>query len=188
MNTINHNGKTYTVGIDPGSPEGDRSVEVMKIDDTQRRKLFGYAKAAWEAEGSPGNFNEWRHEQQQACGVSSLKFAVKEQYFKLVQHFMEIIRTAEEAKAPKYKDGTPITANSHSRRVLIIDGCANQPQLRKINALLVDQSLSWEYADSIATNMFGVKQVQWCDGRQLRAVISALMKRQKRHGGRRGAQ
>jgi hypothetical protein len=118
--------------------------------------------------------------------VSSLKYCVKEQYFKLVQHYTEIIRRVEEAKAPRYKDGTPITANSNSGRVLMIEGCMNQPQLRKINALLVDQSLAWEYADAIAANMFKVKRVEFCDSRQLRAVISALAKRQQKKGGRRG--
>ena len=192
----------YQVGIDPAHPGGDQSVD-LSITDEMRRKIFGYAKAAWEAVGAPEPFNDWRHEQQQACGISSLKFATKPDFFKLVQHYMGIVREAEERKAGgtpavrttnkaggspagrTYKDGTPITANSNSSRVLMLEGCANEPQLRKINALLVDQSLSWEYADAMALRMFKVKQVQWCDGRQLRAVIAALTKRQQKHGGRR---
>lgn len=150
----------------------------MQITDEQRKKIFGYAKAAWEAAGAPGRFDDWRHEQQQACGVSSLKYCVKEQYFTLVQHYTGIIRAIEEAK----REGR--SANANSRRVLIIDGCKNKAQIGKINALLVDQSLAWEYADAMALRMFKVKRVEHCDARQLRAVIAALVKNQQRHGGR----
>ena len=197
-NYVGHNGAA--IAVDSVSPEGDQPVEVLMIDDKQRRKLFGYAKAAWTAAGSPGDFNNWRHEQQQLCGVSSLKFAPREKFFELVQLYSGIIRAAEgkagetpavqaasnkPSSGPTYADGSLITANSNSRRVLIVESCSNQPQLRKINALLVDQSLSWEYADSIALRMFKVKQVQWCNAKQLQAVISALTKRQQKKGGRR---
>lgn len=173
------NQENLTTGIDLAAPGGDTSCEILVIDNKQRRKLFGYCKAAWEAEGSPGTFEDWRHGQQQLCGVSSLKYAPREAFFTLVQHYTEILRKHEDRKQEAR------SANANSRRVLLIEGCKNQPQIRKINALLVDMSLSWEYADSMSDRMFKVRQVQHCDSLQLRAIISALVKRQQKQGGRR---
>ncbi len=55
-----------------------------------------------------------------------------------------------------------------------------KPMLRKIEALLADQSLPWAYADGIAKQMFKVDTVAWCNDEQLRAVVAALHRRQQR--------
>lgn len=49
--------------------------------------------------------------------------------------------------------------------------------ISKISALLTTQKLEWAYADGIAKQMFKREKVQWCDAKQLRAIIAALVKR-----------
>jgi phage gp16-like protein len=60
-------------------------------------------------------------------------------------------------------------------------------QMRKVEALLTDMELPWDYADNIAKRMFGnsVLRVDTLNKMQMRAVIAALVKRQQTHGGRR---
>lgn len=54
------------------------------------------------------------------------------------------------------------------------------PQLRKIEALLADQNLPWRYADGIAKRMYGKDRVQLCSARELAGVITALSKKRTR--------
>jgi len=49
--------------------------------------------------------------------------------------------------------------------------------MSKIGALLADQKLPWSYANGIAKQMYKVACVDWCDQRQLRGIITALVKR-----------
>lgn len=53
------------------------------------------------------------------------------------------------------------------------------PLLSKVEALILDMDKSWSYAESIARHMFGVG-LSWCDAGQLRAIITALVKHQKK--------
>lgn len=53
-------------------------------------------------------------------------------------------------------------------------------QLRKISALLADMGLPDGYADGIARQMWGVDKIDWCRPHQLRGVIAALVKKQKK--------
>ncbi|MBN2684985.1 MAG: DUF1018 domain-containing protein [Pontiellaceae bacterium] len=159
------------------------TVNPPEMDDRQRKKLFGVAQAAWRASGSPGTFEAWRHEQQALLGVKSLKGAPREMFFKLLHHYMDLLpETSSEGEMPAERDGAEPLAKAH--RVVSISN-RTDPQIRKVNALLVDQSLSWEYADGIAYRMFKVRRVEWCNAPQLRALISALTKRQQKRGGRR---
>jgi phage gp16-like protein len=54
------------------------------------------------------------------------------------------------------------------------------PLLRKIGAILADTGLTWEYADGIARNMFGVQCADWCNLEQLWKIAAALSIYQKR--------
>lgn len=60
------------------------------------------------------------------------------------------------------------------------------PLLGKIEALLADMGLTWTYADGISRRMWGTDQVAWCNPLQLRAVVAALVKRQKKLQGLQG--
>jgi phage gp16-like protein len=53
-------------------------------------------------------------------------------------------------------------------------------QLGKIKALLTVMKLPDSYADGIARQQWGVDRVEWCRPDQLRGVIAALMRHQKR--------
>ena len=50
------------------------------------------------------------------------------------------------------------------------------PQLRKIEALLADNKLPWSYADAICKRMYQKDRLTFCDSTQLSAVITALIK------------
>lgn len=51
------------------------------------------------------------------------------------------------------------------------------PLISKIEALLADQQLPWGYANGIAKQMYKIAKVNWCDEKQLRGIITALVKR-----------
>ena len=55
-----------------------------------------------------------------------------------------------------------------------------QPQLHKIGRLLAEQDLTWNYANGIVQQMFGIDDITFCKPRQLSAVIAALDKHQRR--------
>jgi phage gp16-like protein len=61
-----------------------------------------------------------------------------------------------------------------------------EPLLKKIEAILLDTGLTWEYANGIARNMFGVTMVRWCNAQQLWRVAAALSIYQKRKAKRAG--
>ena len=143
-----------------------------RIDDSQRRKLFGLANEAWSDAGSPGEFNAWRHEQQQVfCGVESVSGCTIDEYNRMTVHYRWVIANCRPAPTPT--------------RQVRMEGQPCEAQLRKIYALLTDMSLSWEYADGMAARMYGQKRVEQLKPSELRGLIAALTKRQQKHGGRR---
>ena len=50
------------------------------------------------------------------------------------------------------------------------------PLMSKVGALLADMKLPWGYANGIATQMYKVQRVDWCNETQLRGIITALIK------------
>ena len=50
----------------------------------------------------------------------------------------------------------------------------------KVEALLASMKLPWSYADGIATQMFKIEKVRFCNSKQLNALIAALSNRQKK--------
>jgi phage gp16-like protein len=55
-------------------------------------------------------------------------------------------------------------------------------RLSKVEALLTVGKKPWSYADGMAKHMFSVEKVQWCQPKQLQAIIAALVKQGKREG------
>lgn len=55
-----------------------------------------------------------------------------------------------------------------------------RPPLTRIEQLLAEMGLSWAYADGIAKQMFRIERCAFLAGPQLRAVIAALYREQKR--------
>lgn len=58
-----------------------------------------------------------------------------------------------------------------------------EPLLSRIGAELTIQKLPWSYADAIAGQMYGIRFVRWCEPMQLRAVVTALIKRKRKCDG-----
>lgn len=59
-------------------------------------------------------------------------------------------------------------------------GVEKRDLIRKIEALLTDQSLSWAYADALAKRMYKKERVQFCAPEELRGVITALVKKREK--------
>lgn len=68
-------------------------------------------------------------------------------------------------------------------------GIADDPQLQKIEALLADMKLPWAYihkskaGPSMVRRLTGKDRVEWADATGKQAVITALVKRQKKAQG-----
>lgn len=59
--------------------------------------------------------------------------------------------------------------------------------IRKVEALLLDNGLTWDYAHGMAKRMFSVDQVHWLPDDKLHKLVAALQihanrKREVRHG------
>lgn len=57
---------------------------------------------------------------------------------------------------------------------------SKQALMDKIEALLTDGGYPWEYAESMAKHMYKVDALTFCDGRQIRGIITALTKNQQK--------
>jgi hypothetical protein len=166
------------------------------IDTTQRKKIFALVKTAYEQSGCSLSLDGFRHEQMDALGIESLSNCPAELGLKLMNRLHQIAGDLP----PGTPTDTPAISNGRSqisqpkkgpaggRPKGILEWSGDQhAQMTKVEALLADMELSWNYADSIAKRMFGnsVLRVDTLDRRQMTAVISALVKRQKKKGGRR---
>lgn len=161
------------------------------IDNIQRKRLFGLAKAAHECSGSNLPLNEWRHRQQEVLGIKSLSDCPAELGLKLANRFHQICGKktgCERTNTGLVKKAVRKKGPAGGRPKGILEWTGEQyDQMRKVEALLTDMELPWDYADSIAKKMFGdsVLRVDTLNKMQMRSVIAALVKRQQNHGGRR---
>jgi phage gp16-like protein len=74
-------------------------------------------------------------------------------------------------------EGQPPRQKARPRR-----GCGKAPRehaplLSKINALIVDMGLTWDYAHGIGLRMWNVERLEWLTREQLNAVLVALIKK-----------
>lgn len=93
---------------------------------------------------------------------------------RLIKHLQE--RGFRKSKAPAKRSATPGRFPGHPGKV----GNDREAMLGKVEALLADMKLPWSYADGIASQMFGIERVRFCEPTHLRALIAALSKRQRR--------
>ena len=56
------------------------------------------------------------------------------------------------------------------------------PQIKKIEALLADMKLPWQYAHKLAKHMYQRDRIDFCTAEQLTGIISALVKKAKKQG------
>lgn len=117
---------------------------------------------------------------QRVTGKASLKLMSIDELKKVVKDFKRLgfvpkpagLPTGSSAKAkqsaPKYGKKPHTTTN-------------RQSLINKIEAILADKGLHWNYAHGIAKKMFGVNRVNWLTDEKLYKVVQALAVYQKRH-------
>lgn len=102
----------------------------------------------------------------QVTGKESSKDCTAAALRKVVDHMETLGFTVTPAK--KHQAKKPDAAKS------------KQALMDKIEALLTDGDYPWEYAESMARHMYKIDALTFCDGRQLRGIITALTKQQQK--------
>lgn len=73
---------------------------------------------------------------------------------------------------------TPKAAPNHGKKPSVVG--KRQPLMDKIEAMLADMGLHWNYAHGMADKMFGIKRLQWLNDSQLYKLTQALSVHQQR--------
>ena len=73
--------------------------------------------------------------------------------------------------APKKAGKAPHNLSSHANTA---------PQLKKIDALLADMHLPWDYANALAKRMYRKDSITFCSAQDLIGITAALVKRQQK--------
>ncbi|WP_024302248.1 gp16 family protein [Pseudogulbenkiania sp. MAI-1] len=71
-------------------------------------------------------------------------------------------------------------AKKHGQRPQTVK--SREAYIDKIEALLADAGRHWSYAQALASRMFGVEKLEWCDDGQVKSVMVALEIESRRHG------
>ncbi|EJU5095824.1 regulatory protein GemA [Salmonella enterica] len=91
------------------------------------------------------------------------------------------IRELEDVKEYMHSKGFPRRAPKGKGRRPNVAKC-RKAMLAKIEALLAEGSLSWAYAEGIASHMYRQHVIEWLDDEQLHGVMVALIKQARRKG------
>ncbi|AIK14246.1 hypothetical protein GZ59_24490 [Pectobacterium atrosepticum] len=83
------------------------------------------------------------------------------------------ITELEKVKEYMHQQGYPRKAKSHGRKPSV--PASKKTVLSKIEALLADAQRPWQYAETMAKNMFGVRYIDWLDIQQLTKLMQALI-------------
>lgn len=108
----------------------------------------------------------YRHILWQVTGKESSRDCTTASLRKVVDHMETLGFKVTPAK--KHQTKKPDAARS------------KQALMDKIEALLTDGGYPWEYAQKLAKHMYKVDALTFCDGRQLRGIITALTKQQQK--------
>lgn len=73
---------------------------------------------------------------------------------------------------------TPKAAPKHGKKPSVVG--KRQPLMDKIEAMLADMGLHWNYAHGMGDKMFGIKRLQWLNDSQLYKLTQALSVHQQR--------
>lgn len=129
------------------SPQKNKMMQLVHIGKNQLRLDDG----------------TYRHILWQVTGKESSKDCTAASLRKVIDHMEALGFKVTPAK--KHKTKKPDAAKS------------KQALMDKIEALLTDGGYPWEYAEKLAKHMYKVDALTFCDGRQLRGIITALVKR-----------
>ncbi|QHP82373.1 regulatory protein GemA [Pectobacterium odoriferum] len=83
------------------------------------------------------------------------------------------ITELEKVKEYMHQQGWPRKVKNHGRKPSV--PASKKTVLSKIEALLADAGRPWQYAETMAKNMFGVRYVDWLDIQQLTKLMQALI-------------
>ncbi|MBA5602478.1 regulatory protein GemA [Pectobacterium aroidearum] len=83
------------------------------------------------------------------------------------------ITELEKVKEYMHKQGWPRKTKNHGRKPSV--PTSKKSVLSKVEALLADAQRPWQYAETMAKNMFGVRYVDWLDIQQLTKLMQALI-------------
>jgi len=89
-------------------------------------------------------------------------------------HISDLYKVMEHLKQRGYKP----MANKYGKRPNPTKG--NKALMSKVEALLADRGLHWNYAHAMAQRMFNVEKVDWLEADQLWRLVAALEKQAKR--------
>lgn len=79
----------------------------------------------------------------------------------------------EKIKEYMHQQGYPRKDTKHGRKPSV--PASKTAVLGKIEALLADAGRQWQYAETMAQHMFGVRYVDWLDIQQLTKLMQALI-------------
>lgn len=91
---------------------------------------------------------------------------------------MTIAQLQDVAKDMQNSGFKPKAAPKHGKKPVVIGRRVNL--MNKIEAMLADMSLHWNYAHGMADKMFGIKRLQWLNDSQLYKLTQALSVHQQR--------
>lgn len=110
---------------------------------------------------------DYRRLLQDVGGVKSSKDLTVQGFDAVLKHLQGL---GAEFTAPKRAGKKPHNLDSKATKA---------KQLQKIGALLADMQLSWEYAAGIAQQMYKKQALEFCSGRELIGITTALVNKQK---------
>lgn len=105
-------------------------------------------------------------------GVKSSKDLSPEGIDKVVRH---LEKCGAKFTVAKKAGRTPHNLNSESSRAALMS---------KIEALLAEALRPWDYAKAMALHMYKKQALEFCSGKELMGIITALVKNAKREGRR----
>ena len=91
---------------------------------------------------------------------------------------MTIAQLQDVVKDMEKSGFTPKAAPKHGKKPSVVG--KRQPLMDKIEAMLADMGLHWNYAHGMADSMFKIKRLQWLNDSQLYKLTQALSVHQQR--------
>lgn len=131
------------------------------LSSTQKQALAVTARQAWEAQGRPGSFDEWRRSQvREVCGAIGLTDATNDDYLPLKRRFLSFM------DAPVAEFETALREPGEMRR----------RHMHNLGAALGDGDFPAAYAQKVARDKFG-HGMNACTDRELLQLVITIRAR-----------
>jgi len=117
-------------------------------------------------------------EMKKSVGVSSTRELSRSQFLELLGRIGRLKKNASRRSGAKpFK---PVHSSAYASGMHVAPPEDRAAMLSKIEAILTDLRLPWQYADGMAKKMFGVERLRWLDGDQTYRLLQALCVYQRR--------